>query len=313
MNEPSPSPNPTSQRRRRDGLTGLVLLALLLALLPIGCIAEVALRLILPDHDPFKDVGATSGFGFYRPFPPGISFAAVDPALGDLQATEVARRAQTPVGVSAAVTVAPLVEVAPPLASIVPPTPTPTVLPTPRPTVTSQPATAIAGGTQPSPTPSIIVIIPGVTATPDAGTLPVITPTSTPGSDRIASPSPTLQVVTGPPTASATPVPVAPTPTATLPPVTTPLVPTATSAPAATPTAATPPTRTSTPRPTTPTPSATAILAPTPTEVSPTSTLTPVPRTATSVPTATSASVRVAIRSQTGISVNKASAAPVTA
>ena len=220
MSTPSPAPNRTPpQQRRRDGLAPLILIALLLAVLPIGCIAEVALRLITPNNDPFKDVGSSAGLGAYRPFPPGISFAAVDPALGNLQETEIARRELTPVGVGGGVTVAPVSQVAPAMGVTVPPTPTSTVPATPRPTVTPAPQTTdVAGGVQPTATPTSAVVIPGITTTPAPTSTPTRTPTTTPPARPELTPTSTA--TTGPglqPTPSATAAPtVSATPAATL-------------------------------------------------------------------------------------------------
>jgi hypothetical protein len=299
MSTHSPSPNQTTQRRRRDGLVPLVLLALLLAVLPVGCIAEVALRLITPNNDPFKDVGSSTGLGAYQPFPPGISFAAVDPSAGNLQATEIARREQTPVSMGRGVTVAPIVQVELPPAVTVPPTPTGTAPATPRPTVTANASpTDVAGAAQLTPTPTSAVVIPGITVTPDPSATttdeptatstarPQLTPTSTSGP---GAPTPTRSVTpiapaTASPTAPPSATPLAPTvapPTVAPPtPSRTPTDPRPSSTP--TPPIVPPPSETAGPPTASPTETPTAPIVP-----SPTRTNTPEPPTATDEPTPT--------------------------
>ncbi|MEI7769929.1 MAG: hypothetical protein WCI67_08075, partial [Chloroflexales bacterium] len=173
MNIRSRSHNRTDPRRRRDGLGWLVLLALLLALLPIGCVADLALRLVTPWNAPFKDVGSLSGLSSYLPFQPGLSYAALDPNMPNMRETEIARREMTPVGLRGAVTIAPVVEVAPPVSQIDPPTPTPTASGSSgqSPTNTVTP-TDVAGGA--APTDTALVIISGATVTSG----PTISPTA---------------------------------------------------------------------------------------------------------------------------------------
>ncbi|HMQ35073.1 MAG TPA: hypothetical protein PKD53_30425, partial [Chloroflexaceae bacterium] len=211
MSTHSPSHKQTTPRRRRDGLIWLILLALLLALVPIGCIAELALRLVVPANDPFKDVGSSSSLNAYAPFPGGISYAAVDPYAPNIRATEVSRRERlTPVALRGAVTVAPVAEVGPPVSQFVPPTPTLTTQPTPRPTITPGPPLPppAAGGAQPSPTATELVLIPGVTATP----APSSTPTRTPTRGPTGEPSATATRQPAQPTATSAPIVAGPTP-----------------------------------------------------------------------------------------------------
>jgi hypothetical protein len=260
MSRHSPSPNQTTPRRRRDGLAPLVLLALILAVLPIGCTAELALRLITPNNDPFKDVGSSTGLGAYQPFPPGISFAAVDPNLGNLQQTEIARREQTPVGVGGAVTVAPVAEVGPPAGATIPPMATATTQSTPRPTTTPELSpTNAAGGGLPSPTPTNAVIIPGLTATPAPSETPTRTPTFVP-----------TESVSPAPTTTATSRPIVGTPATAVPPSASPTLPPSATATTIITVEPPSPTRTATPRPlNTLTPTA-PVVSPPPSTASPT-------------------------------------------
>ncbi|NNJ09351.1 hypothetical protein EKD04_003315 [Chloroflexales bacterium ZM16-3] len=299
MNTHSQSHNRTEPRRRRDGLVWLVLLALLIALLPIGCVADLALRFVTPSNAPFKDVGSSSGLSSYLPFP-AQSYAAPDPNMPNIRETEITRREQTPVGLRGAVTVAQVVEVAPPVSQIDPPTPTPTAVAATRPTATKEPSpTDVAGGANRSPTPTDVVLISGSTATsgptltpsPPTPRTPTATTTILP-TNGIATPTRTLvslptKTSTGLPISTLTLVPVvSPSPTVplvntpTLPLVNTPtlpLVPTATEAPTVAPTDV--PTDTPTEIPTN---TLMPTLSPTPTQVPPppptsTPTQTPVP------------------------------------
>ncbi|MEI6179892.1 MAG: hypothetical protein WCP31_04000, partial [Chloroflexales bacterium] len=141
-------PKPARQRERRDGLIWLILLALLMAILPVGCIAEIALRLVMPNEAPFKNVGAAANLGVYAPFTGNVSYAALDPNAPNFQETEQARRDRiTPIAMAGAVTVAAIAQVNPPDA----PTPTPTGLPQFSLTAIAG-STNVAGGVVPLPT-----------------------------------------------------------------------------------------------------------------------------------------------------------------
>ncbi len=293
MNTPLRPPKPTRQRERRDGLIWLVLLALLMAILPVGCIAQVALRLVMPDEAPFKNVGAAANLGVYAPFTGDVSYAALDPNAPSYQETEQARRDRlTPIAMSGAVTVAAVAQVAPP--------PTLTSQPLPQLSVTAiVGSTDVAGGVVPLPTDTVTALpttTPSrtppaaltVTATAPTAALP-ITATPVRGTPTAALPSPTLPVRV---TLTAT-MPTLPSPTSSLPTAvstspatstpTPPLVPPPTSPP--TPTRV--PTKPPAPPPSTvvpPTPSNTATTVP-PTPSNTATAVLPTPsNTATAVP-----------------------------
>ncbi|NJN18273.1 MAG: hypothetical protein HC822_19460, partial [Oscillochloris sp.] len=206
MSSLSPSPNPTNRsQQRRSRLGWLVLAALLLALLPISCVSQLALWLVTPQDEAFKDVAAAADLdSAYAPFPGGISFAPIDPNLPDIRATEVSSRERTatsgPVSGAGSIAVAPVVAVNPPAERIEPARPTPTRQSVAVATVAASPTTAAAGGASPSATPDRPVVLPGPTLPP-----PTASTTSLPSRTNTATATRTVQsTATSVPQASAT-------------------------------------------------------------------------------------------------------------
>ena len=306
------SPNQTTQKRRRDPLPWMILVALLLALLPVACLAELALRFVTPYNADFKDVAAEIDLTTYARFPEGISFAAPDPNLPNILSTEQAhRRTEALILLPGAVNIAPVEVVEQPIAVTQPvvPTETPTSIAVATNTPLVTPVIAGGGATTSTATP-LQVLLPGSTATPG--------PSAEPTPPRTATPELTTVIDTTPAATRTTVLPPSPTipvqfsPTATQPGAGTPMLTpvedstaTATSVTATSVTATSlPPTNTATPitasRTPTSTPIATAsatvtrtpteTASPTPTETSvgtATSTVTPVPPPSTNTPTST--------------------------
>ncbi|EFO79683.1 probable aggregation factor core protein MAFp3, isoform C [Oscillochloris trichoides DG-6] len=170
------------------------------------------MRLVTPWNEPFKDVRSVLGLDAYLPFAPQQGYAAFNPDMPDLQATELARREQTPVGLPGAVTVAPVVEIALPVTQVE--TPTPTALaaqpqPTPTPGLTS---TSAAGGVDPTLSPTTT----SVSRTPQSSTTPRVPTSSVTLVPSVATPSLTLPNPTSAPTRTPTVLPVVDSPTPTL-------------------------------------------------------------------------------------------------
>ncbi len=254
---------------KRDNLRLMIVGALLLTLLPVFCVIQVAFWLLTPFNEPFMRISAARALTAYEPFPTYLSFAPPASDLPDLVATEVARRAQTPIGQPVQPEPVPIIEVPAPLVQINPPTSTPQLSPT----VTVQPSEGepmVEQSPTVTATTGIVVVIPSPTTTPTLvpTTTPITVLTATPAATTRLSPTPTPTPIVTPtavsaldPTAAAT---AAPTVAPTLAPSVTPTVTiTPTPTPTATPTPT--PTATSTPTPTaTPTPAPTATPTPTP-------------------------------------------------
>jgi hypothetical protein len=296
------SPNQTTQKRRRDPLPWMILVALLLALLPVACLAELALRFVTPYSADFKDVAAEVSLTTYARFPEGISFAAPDPNLPNILSTEQARRqTELPILLPGANYIAPVEVVEPPPAVTQPALPTETapIVAVATSTTSASATAAVAGGGSTNTPTQPPIVIPGSTATPGPSVAPTAIRTITPEVPITLSPTAEL-----PRTAVPTTIPTGvlqPSPTATPPSAVT-ATNTPIEEPSATPTGLpltnTPTLAPATRTPTTPveSPSATATNLPTataspsPTEAitaTPSSTVTPVPPPPTSTPTST--------------------------
>ncbi|MCG8351660.1 MAG: hypothetical protein MI924_28160, partial [Chloroflexales bacterium] len=248
------------------------MLAVLLALLPVYCIADVVLHVLAPSNEPFKDVGTQMDPTIYARWTEGFKLPALNPEAVRAADAEERRRAQPPAIIPGITAIATVVEVIqPPVEVVIVPTPT---IPARNPSSTT---TSVAGVVRtpspsrpnatsvPRPTPtsltrptSIATILPApATATAinqpfPTSTISVGSPTTT----RTIQPTPTTTTrsfVT--PTRDITPIPSATPitdPVATLTLTTTPLptaTATATSPPTATNTPVPPPTATNTPVP----------------------------------------------------------------
>jgi hypothetical protein len=328
------SPNQTAPARRREPLPWLILAALLLALLPVICLAELALSFVTPDVEAFKEVGAEAQLTNYAQFPDGISYAALDPNFPSIIETEQAiRRTGVPIRLPGVRDLAPVVVVPPPVAVTQAPDVTATSQVIAVATATNSATAAVAGGEQTSTTTSSPVVIPGNTATagpsltptrtatpevstatsevsPVASRTPLISPTAPSATPEVATPSitDTPVVVTSTSTSGPTPTEtVAPSVTNT---VTTPIVATSTNTPII-PTPITPtatdtvsPTPSQTPSLTatsteTSSPTATSSSTATVTPIVPTNTNTPTNEPATETPTATSTQTPTATATNT--------------
>lgn len=126
MKSLSPSPNPQQRPpRHRDKLGRLLLLAVLLALLPVYCIADVVLHVLAPSNEPFKDVGTQMDPTIYARWTEGFKLPALNPEAVRAADAEERRRAQPPAIIPGITAIATVVEVIqPPVEVVIVPTPT---------------------------------------------------------------------------------------------------------------------------------------------------------------------------------------------
>lgn len=122
-------PGKTPNASRTDYLPWLIAGALILAVLPVFCVAQIIFWWLTPNNQPFKSISAARGWQAYEPFPANLRFAPLDDDLPNLVATEVAQRTQMPITQTMRSSPVSIVAVPPPPIRIDPPTPT--VTPTP--------------------------------------------------------------------------------------------------------------------------------------------------------------------------------------